>query len=310
LEYVKITLFVLLMVGAGLLARHNLRCGRGDRKGGFRLACYVFAVYAASWLLLTGRAAKPPPWSVFIMGMEMAVFVSLVLWLFYIALEPYVRRIWPDTLVSWNRLLAGRFRDPLVGRDLLVGALFGVGTRLLWQIGILAPTWCGLGQVELLGPRQGYLGVSLRLLLGGRYCLGEVLHYQATSIANGLTLLLLLLLLRFVLRKQVLAASAYVLGGALVLSTAAGHPFISGLIGVLTSALLVVLLMRFGLLAVIGYMYVRLLLTYPITADLSAWHAGSATLLPSGAIVALAGYGFYVSLAGRPLIRDAIASRW
>ncbi|MFH1268990.1 MAG: protein kinase [Planctomycetota bacterium] len=305
-EYVKITLFVLLMAGAGLLARHNLRCGRGDRRGGFRLACYVFAVYALSWLLLTGRAARPPPWSVFIMGMEMAVFLSLVLWLFYIALEPYVRRIWPDTLVSWNRLLAGRFRDPLVGRDLLVGVLFGVGTRLLWQIAVLAPAWCGLGPVGLLGPHRGYFGVSLRMLLGERYCLGELLHYQATSIAHGLTLLLLLLLLRFVLRKQVLAAAAYVLGGGLVLSMAVGHPYISGLIGALASALLVVLLMRFGLVAVIGYTYVRLLLTYPITADLSAWHAGSATLLPLGVIVALAGYSFYISLAGRPLIRDAI----
>jgi len=50
---------------------------------------------------------------VFIMGVEIAAFVSFAMWLFYIALEPYVRRLWPKTLVSWHRLLAGRFR----GRD-------------------------------------------------------------------------------------------------------------------------------------------------------------------------------------------------
>jgi serine/threonine-protein kinase len=43
------------------------------------------------------------------------------LWLIYLALEPYVRRIWPDSMISWNRLLAGKWRDPLVGADVLVG---------------------------------------------------------------------------------------------------------------------------------------------------------------------------------------------
>ena len=28
-------------------------------------------------------------------------------------------RFWPEGMVSWNRLLAGRFNDPLVGRDIL-----------------------------------------------------------------------------------------------------------------------------------------------------------------------------------------------
>ena len=41
----------------------------------------------------------------------------------YMAFEPYVRRRSPRTLISWTRLLAGRFRDPLVGADLLVGCV-------------------------------------------------------------------------------------------------------------------------------------------------------------------------------------------
>jgi hypothetical protein len=39
------------------------------------------------------------------------------------ALEPYLRRRWPERIISWNRLLAGEFRDPLVGRDILIGSL-------------------------------------------------------------------------------------------------------------------------------------------------------------------------------------------
>ncbi len=38
-------------------------------------------------------------------------------WLMYVSLEPYVRRVWPRTLISWTRLLSGYVRDPLVGRD-------------------------------------------------------------------------------------------------------------------------------------------------------------------------------------------------
>ena len=45
------------------------------------------------------------------------------MWLIYIALEPFLRRRWPHRIISWNRLLRGNLRDPLVGRDILIGAL-------------------------------------------------------------------------------------------------------------------------------------------------------------------------------------------
>lgn len=303
---VKITLFVLLVALAGLLARYNLRRGRGDRRSAFRLAAYVLVVAMLAWLLITGRGARLPRWTVFLMGMQIAVFSSLLLWLFYIALEPYVRRLWPQTLISWNRLLAGRFRDPLVGRDLLVGATLGVATRLLWQIDVLLPSWCGFGPPDLFGPHRAHFRIPLGPLLGGRYGVGEFFHFQGTAIASGLSLVLFLLLLRFVLRRQWAAVGAYVLFGTVVWSVGVGHPYFSWLIGGLTSALVVFLLMRFGLVTVVSYTFVRLLLTFPITSDLSAWHATSTTLLPLGAIVALAAYGFYVSLGERPLLRDAM----
>ena len=34
-------------------------------------------------------------------------------------------------IISWNRLLAGDWRDPLVGRDILLGAVFGFGLSLV-----------------------------------------------------------------------------------------------------------------------------------------------------------------------------------
>jgi len=298
--------FFFMLALAALLARRNLRAGRGDRQGAFRLAAFLFAVSMLAWLFRTSRAAMLPHWTVFIMGVEYELFWSLTLWLFFIALEPSVRRLWPQTLISWKRLFAGQFRDPRVGRDLLVGVLFGVGTRLLWQINVLAPTWCGLGPSKPFGPGHRAFDTLLGPLMGGRYCAGEVFQCLASAIRYGLYVVLLLLLLRLILRKQWLAVAAYVVFSVVVWTAGVGHPYFSCLVATVVSAMFVFLLMRFGLVAVVCYTFVRLLLTFPITTNLSAWYAGSTTLLPVGVIVALAAYGFYLSLAGRPLIRDPV----
>ena len=48
-----------------------------------------------------------------------ATAASVAAWICYMALEPYVRRYWPRTMISWSRLVKGHCRDPLLGRDLL-----------------------------------------------------------------------------------------------------------------------------------------------------------------------------------------------
>src|SRR5262245_4687551 len=119
-------LVVLAMLGAAaLIARHNLRKGRGDRRGAFRLAGIVSLAAVAVWALDSRHFADP--------SVEMSrlivtqpLWAAGLLWLLYMALEPYVRRFWPATLVSWSRLMAGQWRDPLVGRDILFGAALGV----------------------------------------------------------------------------------------------------------------------------------------------------------------------------------------
>ncbi len=306
-QAIVVMLFAVMMLAAAILARRNLRRGRGDRRGAFRLAFFVFSVSIIAWLLLTGRGARPPRWSVFAMGLQIALFWAFLLWLYYIALEPFVRRVWPRTLISWNRLLSGRFADPMVGRDLLVGALFGVATRLLWQMNTLAPSWFGLGPVELLGTGRRLFRITLVPLHGMRCCLAELFHGLSAAVMGGLFVLLLLLLLRLILRRQAVAVAAYILLGAVFWSSAVGHPYVSWLVSGITSALVVLLLVRCGLLAVVGYTFVRQMLIFPMTSDLSAWHASLSTFFPLGMIVALAGYGFYVSTARRAMIRDAMS---
>jgi len=38
-----------------------------------------------------------------------ATMTAVVAWVSYFAVEPYVRRFWPQSMISWSRLLGGRF---------------------------------------------------------------------------------------------------------------------------------------------------------------------------------------------------------
>jgi serine/threonine-protein kinase len=56
----------------------------------------------------------------FLTHLAFAVFFAAFLWVLYVALEPFVRKKWPGWIISWSRLLGGDYRDPLVGRDVLI----------------------------------------------------------------------------------------------------------------------------------------------------------------------------------------------
>ena len=90
-----------------------------------------------------------------------------MLYIVYLALEPFVRRSWPTLLVGWTRLLSGRIRDPIVGRDLLAGVTFGVVIGVFYLLLPLVSVWVGRPepiphQAQIwLGPRdlvEGLLG--------------------------------------------------------------------------------------------------------------------------------------------------------
>jgi serine/threonine-protein kinase len=292
-----------LHVGIAVLAVRNLRLGRGDRRGGARLAGYVFGVVLLAWLLQASHVLALTENDLTVTGLAKALYASGLIWLYYLGLEPYVRRLWPEVLVSWNRLLAGQFRDPLVGRDVLVGALAGVGVMLIGQINVLVPTWLGWQTPLPMGAVTAW-GAPLTTLLGARQCVAEFLSFQRLAVYDSvLYFLLFLLLLRAVLRKPWLAACAFVVVYSAIFTAAAGAVYTTWFFMTLVVSIGLYVMLRFGLLATVSLLLVRHLLTFPLTADLSAWYAGSG-VFAVGMIVLLAGYGCYTSLAGRPLFRD------
>ena len=114
-------LFVSVLIGAGLIASRNLRLGRGDRRGAGRIVGFVFLFTMCTRLLTMAHVVGFWEIELFIRALSMAGFRPALVALFYLAVEPYARRNWPDSLISWNRVLAGKLRDPLVASHVLAG---------------------------------------------------------------------------------------------------------------------------------------------------------------------------------------------
>jgi hypothetical protein len=93
-------LFAFVVVGALLLARHNLRLGRGDRRGAFRLATYAFIIAMITSFVQVHHVASFEEVGMLFLATGFWLFVSALYWLIYIALEPYVRRLWPTDLIE------------------------------------------------------------------------------------------------------------------------------------------------------------------------------------------------------------------
>jgi hypothetical protein len=109
--------------------------------------------------------------------------------------------------------------------------------------------------------------------------------------------------LRAVLRKEWLAAGTFVLIMSVPFGRGAIVP-IAVLFGVVQAAALIFVFLRFGLLAFVFCNFFTHFLEFPLTADSSAWYAGTSLFLLL-VLAAIAVYGFRIALAGRPLLSGA-----
>ena len=292
-EYVGAPAAVLMLIGALLVARYNLRRGRGDRKGAFRLGLFVFVLETLAWVLGADHVARLGiELDLFLRGLGMAMVFALWCGMAYLAVEPYIRRLRPDAMVSWTRLLTGRFRDPLVGRDILIGAVAGVTWVLLLQLGFLVAGWLSLpGGRPLIPPDQ--VLASGRKVLAGFFDTGFLLYSQYC-------LFLLVGLLLVVRRRWAAAVAAWaVLTVAMSASSfrrTPDHTVINVMVlNAVCLALVYYVLTRHGLLATVAAWFFRdRLLRNPVTLDTSAWYADT-SLLVLGLLAAVVLCAFHIS---------------
>jgi len=291
-------MILLVIAGAALLARRNYIRGRGDRHGAFRLACVVFVTLIALWLCDGHISATAVVLLPFAIAVSTALLFSGLMWILYLSLEPYVRRHWPQTLVSWSRLVMGQLRDPLVGRDVLFGVILG-------DVWILI--FCG-GRILEMGRGAAPEVYSTDYLIGGRYALGAWLFHIPGAIQGTLLFFFLLFVLRVLLRKEWLAGIVFVAIWATMKTLGSDYPWIDGSTWTLLYAVAAIVVFRFGFVALaVGLFVTDMLLNVPLTLDLSAWYAGN-TLLPLLIIAGLAVWGFYSALAGQKLWKTELFS--
>jgi serine/threonine-protein kinase len=280
--------------GAVFFAHRNIRSGRGDRRGANRIVLVFSALWAAAWLLSEDHSPSGEGYALVLFTAALVLGMGS-LWIGYMALEPFVRRRWPNVLVSWTRLLRGEWRDPLVGRDVLIGSAAGLGIAVYAGLA-QHPEWLGypaLGQTDLAS--------SLKVLNGPGTFLGLLLELPTKATSFALFPLVFLFFLNVVFRRLWIAA-AVVIAFFSVLGAVGSYGVPPSLLWLLTlpsSALSTWLLLKHGLLASVAYLFTAMMTTQlPMTLDASAWYASSGFTV-IGVLVALVVYAFRTSLGGR-----------
>jgi serine/threonine-protein kinase len=295
-QLVIVLLFLALLAGGALLAWHNFLAKRSDQRGARRLASFVFSLNMLLWCF--GASHVPTFWEagLLVLAIGRAAYSAGLIWLLSLGLEPFVRRRWPQTLISWTRVLSGRIRDPLVGAHILIGAVLGTGIALLFQAGLL---WNHGVRLSAAAGAQ-----SVTALLGGRHVVQQFLFYLDDAISKAMTVLFLILVFRLVVRSGGVAAalSAAILTFATISWTPPGvaetggrNPVVLLVIIGASVALGVFALTRFGLLTTVTTILTLSILTsFPVTADLSSWYFGTG-ITALIAVLGAAAYGYHTT---------------
>jgi serine/threonine-protein kinase len=289
--------FLLIFTLAGF-AHRNLKLGRCDRKRAFRLATALFVLMMIHWLLAAHHVPDGSQLQIFFGGLYRSSFVFGLGGLLYLALEPYARKLWPRSLASWVRLLDGRWRDPIVGRDVLVGAVMGPAIALAVTARRLVPQW-----ISSVPPRPDFPQhpAELLALRGVRESVAELLAIQINIATHVLFLFIALLLLRVLFRRTWIAVVVHWLLYVFVYGSGFGYVPIALII-----TAWYVVFFRFGWVSIfVATLLADALGGFPLTADPSAWHAHASFLLV-GFCLSLALYGFKTSLGKRPVFQDLL----
>ena len=291
-------IIVLVLGGAFALARHNVRSGRGDRRGATRVSLLVLGAFIASWVVGARHSLQIlQEVDSFLTFLSLALLNAGILWLAYVALEPYVRRYRPEIIISWTRVLGGRIRDSRVGRDILVGIAAGVVVSLVRLAFYLFPPLVG-------NPPPSPRAVNLQFLLGTREALATLIRMVPQALQNGMLFTLVFVVMLMLVKRAWLAAviAGLMFGFLVTGEIGANYPIANIGFAITVTVVYMVTLMYFGLLALtISFLINFILGQGALTADFSKLYATTSVwllLLVAGAAV----LGYYLSRAGQSLL--------
>lgn len=206
---------------------------------------------------------------------------------------------WPQSMITWSRVLAGRWRDPMVGRDLLFGVLFGFVYLLLFT---------GFLYLLVRAGQPEFAEFNLAQLSGFHAFCQVMATGLFSDVAGSISLLLTLFLIRALVRNPWVAAvvwvAAWVLFRTMRDTGRVPHVYLAVLY-TLVYVMFVSIMMRFGLFALVVAVFVLdAMVGSFLTTDFSAWYGQSSVAI----IIFIAGLallGFRLALGSRPLFAPA-----
>ncbi|HYO82915.1 MAG TPA: serine/threonine-protein kinase [Bryobacteraceae bacterium] len=287
-------LIIAAVLGAAAMARIHVLSGKGDRKAALRIAAAMLALHLAGVLLGADHTLNAVELNLLALAVATGLLKAALVWLGYMAVEPLVRRRLPHALVSWTRVTSGRWRDPLVGRDLLIGLLAGVTVQIMW-------TGCSLLQ-QRLGAPYWITTNSTEALRGLRQTLALLPNETTEALLQASVFFLLFFLCRLVVRRD---WAAVVVASVLL----ASQNYFAGVnvwlnVVFFTGALLLLFAvsLRVGLMGILAALWV-VDLTYaaPATLNFDLWFAPYAAII-FGLFTVAALVSFRVATGARRLL--------
>src|SRR6185369_1003891 len=84
-SFLLLAIFITVMVGSALIALRNVKLGRGDRRGAFRLAGVLLVLFFLRWLFSSHHVATETEVFNFIFGVQTTLYWTFFFWVVYLA---------------------------------------------------------------------------------------------------------------------------------------------------------------------------------------------------------------------------------
>ncbi|MEQ1834268.1 MAG: serine/threonine-protein kinase [Candidatus Eisenbacteria bacterium] len=231
----------------------RLKTGKSDWRGGLRFVNVIMILSMANWIF--GAHHSFVPGAEF--GSAMRAFgqglvSGFIMFFLYLVIEPEIRRRTPELLIGWARLLQGRWTDPRVGHDVLVGCVVGAASSCGLALVNAIPTWL---------PFQGQTPVppNTDVITGGALLFAQFTAIPLNVVGTSFALFGVWFMLWLGTRRMLLSAIAFAVVMTL-LALGAENPTLEVPGAILDGILIAYVISRHGLLSLLAVWTTRLLM--------------------------------------------------
>ena len=271
-----------------------MRRRNADVAGAIKIGIVAFGVSEFCWLLEAQHHASLDELMIVVQGVVRSLLQALGLILAYLALEPVLRRLWPILLVFWTRFMQGRWRDPLIGRDLLVTFTGSGINKLLYGLQFALSDRLAPGVMPTTDHLPFYGAPRLMLAMYREFLL-------AATWVRLFYLMVFILLVKVICRRTRFAYLACIGVVFLLQLTSGDDQWVLRVTTFISVVMPITILMRWGILAAVAYFFANLTLGAICSHNIALWY-GSTTLVSAPLFAFAVGSGARYALAGRSLL--------